>query len=365
MPVPAGPAGSAGRPEAHAIGELPPAGRARPGPWRAYRLRLLRRRLIGRAIARRRELVALSDRTGAIAPEQILCFAVMRNEALRLPHFLAHHRRLGVGHFVIVDNDSTDGSAALLAGEPDVSLFSTAASYRESHFGLDWLNWLMLRHGHGHWCLVLDADELFIYPHWESRPLAALTQWLDSRDIPAMPAMLLDLYPQGPLTEREYRAGQDPLEILEWFDSGNYLVQVQPRLRNLWIQGGVRTRMFFARDPRRGPTLNKLPLIRWHWRHAWHNSTHNVLPPHLNSVYDEAGGEGISGLLLHTKFLHMIAEKSAEERSRRQHFADPSRHGPYYDALIGDPVLHCAASRRYRGWRQVEALGLMSRGGWV
>lgn len=358
------PAGTS-RPAAWAIGELPPADRSRPGPWQAYRLRMLRRRLLGRAIARRRELISIRDRTDKIVAGQILCLAVVRNEALRLPHFLAHHRRLGVDHFILVDNASTDGTADLLAGESDVSLFGAAASYRDSRFGLDWLNWLLMRHGHGHWCLVLDADELFVYPHWETRPLGALAEWLDSRGRDAIPAMLLDLYPRGPLTAQEYRAGQDPLEILEWFDSGNYIVQVQPRLRNLWIQGGVRTRAFFAADPRRSPTLNKVPFARWHWRHAWHNSTHNLLPARRNAVFDETGGESISGVLLHTKFLHVIAEKSAEERVRGQHFADPARHAAYYDALIEGPVLHCSASRRYHGWRQLEALGLMSRGGWV
>jgi hypothetical protein len=32
---------------------------------------------------------------------------------------------------------------------------------------------------------------------------------------------------------------------------------------------------------------------------------------------------------------------------------------------MADPDLWCSASRRYHGWRQLEALGLMSRGGWV
>ena len=38
---------------------------------------------------------------------------------------------------------------------------------------------------------------------------------------------------------------------------------------------------------------------------------------------------------------------------------------PYYDGLISDPVLHCTASRRFTGWRQLESMGLMSRGGWM
>jgi glycosyltransferase involved in cell wall biosynthesis len=353
------------QPQAWTIGEIPAPGRNLPTLWQAFRLRLKRRALIARAIRKRRELTRVTNRTSAIRKGHILCTMVVRNEAVRLPHFLAHHRRLGVDHFLVVDNASTDGTAALLADQPDVSMWSTSGSYKASRFGLDWQNWLLLRHGHGHWCLTLDADELLVYPYWETRPLPALTRWLDEHGIESFGALMLDLYPEGRLSERDYRAGEDPLSILRWFDSGNYGVQVQPRMRNLWIQGGPRARLLFANDPRRAPTLNKIPLVKWHWRFAYVNSTHSALPVRLNAVYDETGGERISGVLLHTKFLHTIIEKSAEEKARRQHFADPSRFGDYYDGLIADPVLHCAASREYSGWRHLEALGLMSRGGWV
>ena len=347
------------------IGELPARRWDWAALWQAYRLRMQRRVLLARAIRKRRELTCVQNRTGAIRKGDILAVVCLRNEALRLPQFLAHYRRLGVAQFLVIDNDSSDGSANLLRDQPDVSLWTTRASYRRSRFGLDWTNWLLMRHGHGHWCLTVDADELLVYPHWETRPLPALTAWLDSTGARSFAAMMLDMYPEGPLSVQHYSPGDDPLNILRWFDAGNYSLQVQPRLRNLWIQGGPRARSFFADDPRRAPTLNKLPLVKWHWRYAYHNSTHTILPPPLNAVFDETGGEMTSGALLHTKFLPVIMEKSREEQARRQHFADPARYAGYYQDLIADPVLHCAASRRYTGWRQLESLGLISRGGWL
>ncbi|MEZ5798849.1 MAG: glycosyltransferase family 2 protein [Paracoccaceae bacterium] len=348
----------------------PPGGL--PAPRRdAERLRQgLRQRLrrqiwLARAIRKRRDLRVVVDRTRGLPRRAILCILVVRNEAERLPHFLRHHRGLGVDHFLVVDNASTDATAALLCDQPDVSLWSTAASYKKSRFGLDWTNWLLLRHGHGRWCLTLDADELLVYPNWETRPLPALTRWLETCGRDSFGTLMLDLYPQGPLSSAQVAPGTDPLSVLHWFDAGNYSVQVQPRMRNLWIQGGPRARAFFAGDPRRAPTLNKVPLVKWHWRYAYHNSTHSLLPARLNAVFDETGGELTSGVLLHTKFLHTIVDKSAEEKDRRQHFADPDRFGDYYDGLIADPVLHCAASRRFTGWRQLESLGLISRGGWL
>lgn len=334
--------------------------------WLAYRLRLRRRYLLVRGWRRSRwQLRPLSDRTRTIAPGAILAFACIRNEAGRLPWFLHHYRGLGVGHFLIVDNASTDGSAALLADQPDVSVWSTAHGYKQSRFGMDWINGLLLRHGHGHWCLTVDADELLIYPHWETRPLPALTGWLDDHGIAAFGAMMLDLYPRGPLGQRRADPGADPVQALGWFDAGNHVMRRQPVLDNLWIQGGVRARRFFADDPRRAPTLGKVPLVKWHWRYAYVSSTHTLLPRRLNRLHDPDGGETPCGVLLHTKFLDSIVTKSAEEKARRQHFANSSLYDDYYDALAAAPDLWCPYSARYQGWRHLEALGLMSRGGWA
>jgi len=345
---------------------------ARPVPpgrawrlWMDYRLRWKRRRYLWRAFRKRRQLSVVADRTAAIAPNAILCAATVRNEMQRLPHFLAHHRALGVDHFLFVDNGSDDGTRDYLAAQEDVSLWETRHSYRLSRFGVDWLTWLQVKHAHGHWCLTLDADEIFIYPHYETRPLRALTEWLDREGEAALGAMMLDMYPDGPLDGAEYAPGDDPMRLLAWFDGGNYTIRRQKRMENLWIQGGVRARHFFAGTPRRAPTLNKVPLVRWNRRYAYVNSTHALLPRRLNHVYDSEGGEKLCGILLHTKFLPGIGARSREEQRRREHFNQAEAFDPYYEALAEGPVLRCAHSSRYRGWRQLEAMGLMSRGRWL
>lgn len=331
----------------------------------AYRLRWKRRRLLWRSFRKRRQLSAVADRTAAIRPGAILAFSTMRNEAIRLPFFLDHHRKLGVDHFLIVDNDSTDGTRDYLARQPDVSLWRTPNSYRLSRFGVDWLTWLQMRHGHNHWCLTVDADEILIYPFHDTRPLPALTDWLDSQGKASFGALMLDMYPKGRLSAQTYQAGDDPCNALPWFDAGNYLIQKHSPLENLWIQGGPRARRFFDKNPRRAPTMGKVPLVRWNRRYAYVSSAHSALPRRLNHVYDETGGELASGILLHTKFLHMITEKSAEEKQRREHFDNSSLYDTYYDSLTDDPDLWCDRSTRYRGWRHLEALGLMSRGTWL
>ncbi len=335
------------------------------GVWRSYRLRLQRRRWLIRAFRKRRNLRAIANRTDNIKKSDLLLFSTMRNEGIRLPYFLSYYREMGVNHFLFVDNDSTDGTLDYLSRQPDVSVWHTSASYKRSRFGVDWLNWLQMRYGHEHWCLTVDPDEFFLYPFCDTRPLRALTDWLDASSIKSFGAMLLDMYPKGRIDAQPYEPGQNPIDIASWFDPGNYMIQKNQQYGNLWIQGGPRARMFFPDDPERSPALNKIPLVKWNRRYAYVSSTHSLLPRGLNLVYDEWGGEKASGVLLHTKFLDTFSAKAQEELERRQHYAGSKEYIAYADGLQDNPDLWCKWSEKYINWRQLEILGLMSKGNWA
>ncbi|NPD14160.1 glycosyltransferase family 2 protein [Xinfangfangia sp. D13-10-4-6] len=331
----------------------------------SYRLRLRRKRLLAKALLHQRDLRPVKLRVETIRRNTVLLFCTLRNERVRLPWFLQYYRDLGVGHFLFVDNDSDDGSREYLAGQPDVSLWTTKASYRSSRFGMDWITALLRRYGHGHWCLTVDVDEFLIYPFCETRPLRALTDWLDTSGIRAFSAMLLDMYPKGPIQDQPYREGQNPFEIAEWFDSGNYTISRNWGYGNLWIQGGPRARTFFADDPKSAPALNKIPLVRWHRSYAYISSTHMLLPRGLNLAFDEWGGEKASGCLLHAKFLDTFALKAQEEMARGEHYADSREYKAYLEGLKEQPDFWCKWSEKYINWRQLEILGLMSKGNWA
>ena len=314
---------------------------------------------------KRRELTPVVSRVSAIRPSDILLFSTLRNERVRLPYFLKYYREMGINHFLIVDNGSDDGSREYLAPQDDVSLWTTGHSYKRARFGADWLNGLQMRYGHGHWTLVVDPDEFFIYPFSDTRPIRALTDWLDAGSIKSFPAMLLDMYPKGPIGAQPYHEGQDPFEIANWFDSGNYTISRNSKFGNLWIQGGPRARMFFADMPERAPALNKVPLVKWQRSYAYASSTHMLLPRGLNLVYDEWGGEKAAGCLLHAKFLDTFAVKANEEMLRHQHYANSHEYRAYKAALDDQPDLWCKWSDKYINWRQLEILGLMSKGNWA
>ncbi|MEM8631171.1 MAG: glycosyltransferase family 2 protein [Pseudomonadota bacterium] len=332
---------------------------------RSYRRRLERKRLRFRARRKQRELQPVADRTARIAPGDVLLASTIFNEADRLPYFLRYYRTLGVRHFLFVDNGSDDGSGDYLTRQADVSVWSAQASYKRARFGMDWINGLLSSYAHGHWVLTVDADEFFVYPFADSRPIDALTDWLEDSALRTFSAMLIDMYPQGPVDQAVCPAGTNPLEIAPWFDSGNYRISRNRKYNNLWIQGGPRERAFFHDQPKHAPSLNKIPLVRWDRRYAYVQSTHMLLPRGLNNTYDTRGGEKISGCLLHPKFLSDLPRKAEAEAVRAQHFAQGREYAAYADGLQEGLRLWTDWSERYANWRQLELLGLMSKGNWA
>ena len=123
--------------------------------------------------------------------------------------------------------------------------------------------------------------------------------------------------------------------------------------------------MFFRDKPAKAPALNKIPLVKWDRRYAYVSSAHMLLPRGLNQTFDEWGGEKASGILLHAKFLNTFTAKAAEELERGQHYAASVEYKAYAARLGDDPDLWCNWSEKYINWRQLEILGLMSKGNWA
>ena len=328
-----------------------------------YKLRLKRRWLLFRAIRKSGELSSVVNRTATIQKNDILCFATVRNERVRLPYFLKHHRALGVSQFLIVDNASDDGTRAYLEDQPDVSVWSTSTSYRSARFGMDWITWLQMRYGRGHWCRTLDADEAMVIPHHDARDLKDLTAFLDRKRAEVFPALMLDLYPKTRLDEAKYTTGAPFTDALGYYDAYGYDWEQQPKYRNISIRGGVRKRVFFSKKPDLAPHMHKTPLIKWRWRYAYVSSTHIALPARLNRGFD-ARHRLPTGVLLHAKFLDEALRQSVSEPIRKEHFTQPEFYNEYYDAVRSNPILWDSTSHSYQGWARLEQEGLMTRGDW-
>lgn len=307
-----------------------------------------------------RDLHIKQNNLHRIKKKDILLFATLRNESSRIPFFLQYYRKLGIKHFVFVDNHSTDNFMQIVSKEKDISVFHCKASYKKSNFGMHWLNHLLNKYGKKHWCLTCDPDEFFVYPQMDRFPINHLCSYLEQCHRESFFSLMLDMYGSKPLSQSIYSPGIDPLKLCPYFDKAGYFFRENSGMNSLWAQGGVRIRKYFPQDPHKAPALNKIPLIKWKKGFAYISSMHQAIPRRLNSSYRTE----LTGVILHFKYFSSFIEKVNEEIERKQHYGNSGEYKKYYTSAEEELFFHPDISLLYKGWKQLTDLGLMKGMEW-
>jgi len=302
------------------------------------------------------QLVRQDNRPVDFSQSDLVCCAVMRNESERLPYFLDYYRERGVARFLIVDNDSTDDSVAYLLEQPDVHVWHTAASYRGANCGAAWWELVLRRHAVGNWVLIVDADELLVYPRSENRSLADLCQELEAEDKSAYKALLVDMYGAGPIFEAHYERGHDFLESCPFLDR-QYFHERTPfagpfkNATNYW--GGVRSRVFGGSSA--GFLLNKVPLFVYRGDEVLCSGQHWV-QRRSNEISAQRGA------LLHFKFFSSFPRLVEQEIVREEHARKAAVYKQYADHFADDETvtLHDPLhSVRFESSAQLAQMGII------
>lgn len=297
-------------------------------------------------------LIRLDRNNLDIKPEEIIVFCCVRNEMLRIPYFLEHHRDIGVNRFMFVDNASDDGTVDFLLAERDVHVFFTEASYAKSRCGVDWLNMLLARFGIGHWTLTLDADELLIYPNYERVNLNVLVRYLESVRAEALGTFLLDMYSIKSIEDTDYTKGECFTNACKYFDSDTYHQRDE---NGIPIRGGPRHRVFWKgkQNLKPSPVLRKFPLVKWRHGLSFTASTHNMPGVNLASL---------TGVLQHFKLFSDFVASAKNESLRKEHWDSASQYGVYWSELKSNPSLtaYYKNSLAYKDSMQLVDLGLIS-----
>lgn len=282
------------------------------------------------------------------APITLVC--IVRNGAHYIAPFLTHYRRLGVTHFVMIDNGSSDNTQQQLLAQDDVSLFSSQASFGQAQVEMrEWVIWRYARQG---WCLQVDIDEFLDFPSARSQRLPGLIAYLEQQGHTAMTAYMLDFFPRQAIAQ--IQASEDWLSHQVYYDPsgivqrpnvfakwhGNRLAD--PKLP-CWYQGIRCDRLQL-----RNVMLTKVPLFRLGG---------GVLPLLTNShAVFLARISDVCGILKHHRFEPGFLRRA--ESDARQHSL--SCYQSYLDALGDDPdlSLYSDNSVRYQGPEALETHGI-------
>jgi hypothetical protein len=285
-----------------------------------------------------------------------IAFILIRNEMLRLPFLLKYYRDMGVRKFIILDNDSNDGCRDFLSGQEDVLLFETKNSYAESACGLIWTNDILNSMCDGRWCVVIDADELLVWPGSECESLPQFTARLDSCGAQAVLAIMVDFYADRPMDQLIYQPGTSFLYSTPFFDRGPYGFLKCSLPPGAQFNGGVRERCFW-RNRNRGfspSTISKIPLIKWQKGYKYLLSTHNMTPQ-LPLASIRAG-------LLHFKMLGDFLSRCRVEVARGEHFDGARDYKAYLEVMEEGTLCFFdeKISLRYTGTGQLLSLGILN-----
>jgi hypothetical protein len=300
-------------------------------------------------------ITRLNDTPLPIDANAIVCYITIQNELPRLPDLLAYYRRLGVDRFIILDNHSTDGGVDYLVAQPDIHLYGTRASFAKSRCGVLWTNHLLDKLCRDRWCLVVDADEYFVFPECERLGLRHLCNYLDDRGDEAVSAIMIDRYSRKAMNQIEDTQGQSLRRSYPYFDSTGYQVhQETSKFPAFKIIGGPRNRVLWdtLKPGFPPPIINKVPLIKWRKGAGLLKSTHFIHPMKLALL---------RGALMHFKFTGDFKARVLNAVREGNHAMNSREYKVYLRALttVGDRSLMYPGSVQYTGSRQLSDLKLV------
>lgn len=221
----------------------------------------------------------LSNLSNRKIPKSALCLlCIAKDELYFLPFFLGHYRKLGVRHFIFLDDNSTDGSIEYLLGQPDVTLLQSNFAFNDEidglRFGVAIRGKLSKQLFPETWSLIADADE-FWFPPQGLESLSATVRMLAKDGHRICKGIMFDCFPRA-LSDIDSATKKDsPFRLNPFTDSlGKIVWNNKSEPERLKYENNVRNRLFISLQEdglvtddfvrARGiPNLYKVPLIRW------------------------------------------------------------------------------------------------------
>lgn len=302
------------------------------------------------------------DRKGR-RPNGVMAVVTYCGEERQIGPFLEHHRKLGVAEFVFLDLSADGALADMVEGSASCIIWRPRRPPKPEH-ALHWANYLRCVHGSGRWCLSLRPFERFVFFRCETRHIGDLLQFLESEQRDHMFALAVDMYAAAPATSIKLYGGQDPAEVLTYFDAFGYGAAEHGPHGSVVVRGGPLRRTDYRETPRASPPLNRTPLVKWHWSYSYLDGRRALMPKRLNAPHASWHSTPTACLLRYG----LVDDDAAPARSARHDGAAlVNNGGPNIRAgrpQLRQMMLKHDFSVRYRQSRDLAEAGLLNPGQW-
>lgn len=162
---------------------------------------------------------------------------VVKDEIDRMKMFFEHYRTLGVHQFLVIDNNSTDGTREFSSAQKDAKVY-LIDDFFQTEKKIIWIRKALAQTGYNRWYVVVDSDELLDFVGSENHTLENL---IDSRPEPEcdyMQGFLVDMYAENPIFSVSCNYKDIP-RVFNLFDKDSYY-----RDDPMSLYGGPRHRVF-------------------------------------------------------------------------------------------------------------------------
>lgn len=238
------------------------------------------------------------------SPDIPTLIVVVKDEIERIKLLLDYYRKIGLKQFIVIDNNSSDGTREYVASQSDVRVYLVEREFRTARKEA-WIEKVLAITGYNRWYIVVDADELIDYIGSEQHTINDLIEKESKNGKNCLQGYLLDMYSENLVFEVECNYQNIP-KVLSWFDKDSYYIGSGNR-----IYGGPRYRVFGTENQ-----LSKQAIFFFK-PYMLYSSCHKLY------LSDSEVREGRSYIIKHYKFLKKDFQ-SYSDRVKKQNYYNNS-----------------------------------------
>ena len=272
--------------------------------------------------------------------------------------FIDHHLGLGARHVVLLDNHSSDETVSIASQYDNVTVLRTPLAYRT--YSRVFNAYLRKRYAKNCWCLCLDVDELFNYPHADKMSLKELLGYLNERSYNVVLANMLEMFADEPFSSFEGTGDcGDQRNLYRHYDlEGIVSIPIPPQFAGNSDPGlrqhleGIRKTAFGTGGP-----LHKFPLFFLNADLGYKDiGNHDIL-----------GGSpriaDFSCVLYHYQFTGSLRERCNQAVRQNQYAHGSAKYRSFLDVLKAEPDLN--VNEKALKPRELKATNELIDGGFI